>query len=490
MTASRLSFVSVSGVLAACLALPAQAQWSADPAVNLTVADRAGGQVQPKLVATGDGGFYVSWFGNGSDGYDVYLQRLSADGVEQWAHNGITLADRHESSTQDYGLAVDAAGDALVTFQYEDANDIAQIAASKVGADGTPLWGVPGVIISADSGNANSPRIAATSDGAAVVAWSASDGSIVLQKLDSSGAPLWGASGVVLAPPSGFFLLADLKASDDGTVIASWSAQLSFQDRELWTQKFAAADGAPVWGTDPLKVFDGDGGAMQFGYFPSFIDDSAGGAVFVWYTVNLAATVHAQHVMSDGSFAFAQNGLDVTTDTDSTHEEPAGAYDPASGDIYAIWRIADASTQSQIGINAQRIDVSGAAQFGATGKVLAAQSLTDQSQVGVLALPGGGALFSWVSDDFPNPMPAHVERLDKHGDSVWATAVVDIKTAATDTSRLAGALSANPFAAYVWEDGSDGEGAGVIKLQDIDFDGVLGPLAPADRIFADGFDGG
>jgi hypothetical protein len=491
MTASTLSILRMSGVLAmsgaVCLSLPARAQWSSDPSVNFTVADRAGGQVQPKLGPTADGGFYVSWFGNGGDGFDVYLQRLSADGIEQWPHNGILVADRNESSTEDYGLAVDADGNALLAFQYEVAG-VAQIGVSKVAADGTPLWGVPGVIVSTDASGAHSPRVAATSDGDAVVAWSGSDGSIVLQKLDGNGQPQWGDTGVVLDAPSGGFFLAGLHASDAGSVIAAWSAQLSAFDRELWTQKFAGIDGSALWGSAPVEVFDGSGGALQFGYFPDFVDDGAGGAVFVWYTVSLAGTVHAQHVLADGSPAFAQNGVDVTTDTLSSHEEPAGAFDPSTGDIYAVWRVTDAATQSQTGILAQRIDATGALAFGDTGKVLAPQSAIDQSQVDVLALPGGGALFSWVSDDFPDPMPAHVTRLDASGDAVWGAGVVDIKTAPTDTSRLAGALSARPFAAYVFEDGSGGAGEGVIKLQNIDFDGVLGLLAPDDTIFADGFE--
>lgn len=486
MAVSTQSYVRMAAVLAVFLALPAQAQWSSDPAVNFTVADRAGGQVQPKLVATIDGGFYVSWFDTGG-GFDVYLQRLSAAGVEQWPHNGILVADRSESSTQDYGLVIDAAGDALLAFQYE-VGGVAQIGVSKIGTDGTPLWGVPGIIVSDDAGAANSPRVAATSDGDTVVAWTSSDYAVVLQKLDGDGQPLWGATGVVVEPPSGAFLLADLRAADDGSVIAAWSAQLSAFDRELWVQKFAGADGAALWGSAPVQVFDGSGGALQFGYFPEFVEDGAGGAIFVWYSVNLAGTVHAQHVLANGSFAFAQNGVDVTTDTASSHVEPAGAYDADSGDIYAIWRITDAATQSQIGINAQRIDATGTLRYGDTGKILADQSGTDQGQVGAVALPGGGALFSWASADYPAPMPAHVTRLDINGAPLWPDATIDIKTAATDIARLAGALSTNPFAAYVWEDGTDGAGAGMIKLQNIDFDGVLGPLAPADTIFADGFE--
>lgn len=461
------------------------AQWSDDPAQNLVLADRPGGQVQPKLVATADGGFYVSWFDAGS-GYDVYLQRLSADGVEQWSHNGVRVADRGFTSTEDYGLAIDANGDALIAYRYEESG-IVQAAVNRIAPDGTLAWGATGIVVSADAGDVHSPSVAATSDGGVVVAWSASDGSIGLQKVDADGVALWG-DGVFVTPPAGFFLMADLHAADDGSVIASWAAWLSVQNRQYWTQKFAGADGAPLWGAEPVKVFDGSGGAMQFGYTPDFVPDGAGGAVFVWYTVSTAGSARAQHVLADGNAAFAQNGVLLATDAALTHTSPVGAYDPASGDIYAIWRVADALTQSQIGVRAQRVDPGGTRQWGDDGKVLVAQSTIDRSQLGVLAL-ADGALFSWASGSSPQPMPIQVTRLDAAGDAAWASQPVSIKTGATDTARLTGALASGPFAAWVWQDDADGGAGGAIKAQDIDFDGNLGPPGGTDTIFIDGFDG-
>ncbi|MHC4588699.1 MAG: hypothetical protein ACYTAQ_05015, partial [Planctomycetota bacterium] len=81
------------------------------------MSDRAGEQTQAKIHATSDGGAYISWFDNSSGGYDVYLQRLDAAGNEQWAHNGVLIADRTFSSTQDYDLDVDAADHALLAFR-------------------------------------------------------------------------------------------------------------------------------------------------------------------------------------------------------------------------------------------------------------------------------------------------------------------------------------------------------------------------------------
>ena len=83
--------------------------------VNLGVAARPNDQVQPKIRPNPDGGCYISWFDNDPSGhfpfgYDVFMQRLDAAGVPQWVAGGIRFADLGMSSTQDYGLDVDAPG--------------------------------------------------------------------------------------------------------------------------------------------------------------------------------------------------------------------------------------------------------------------------------------------------------------------------------------------------------------------------------------------
>jgi len=479
----RVSCLLLAGLL---VPMPALAQWSPDPSANLPIADRADGQVQPKIMSLPDGGFYVSWFDVGS-GYDVHLQRLSADGVEQWSHNGVQLADRAFSSTQDYGLDVDANGDAVLAYRQEVAG-IAQIAASRVDAGGTPSWGTPGVIVSNDAEDANSPRIGATGDGDVVVGWSAGDGTLKLQRLDADGAPVW-VSPVVLTPASGGYYLSDIHGSGDGGAIVSWVAFHSVMDRQLWVQKFDA-DGAPQWnGGTPVAVFDGTDGAIQFGDFPGFEPDGSGGAVFVWYTVSVAGTARAQHVLADGSLAFAQNGVVLSTDATQTHTAPAGAWDAANGDIYAAWRVADASTQSIIGLNAQRIDATGARQWGDTGKVLVAPGSTDVSAPVALAAAGSG-LFAWATGAWPSAMPIDVARVDAAGAHAWPTQTVAIKTGPTDSARLAGAIGGDgSFAAFVWQDGTQGVGEGDILGQAITLDGELGSGTPNDVIFVDGFDG-
>jgi hypothetical protein len=405
MTRFDSRFAAIAASFAVFFAIDANAQWSADPSMNLVIADGDNEQVQPKIVPTADGGFYVSWFDNSTGGYDVRLQRLDALGNELWPHNGILVADRNLSSTQDYGLAVDGEGNALLAYGLE-VSGVLQIAAQKVAPDGTPLWATDGLVVSADAGGANAPDIAALADASIAVAWSGSEGEIVIDKLDTDGNPLW-TPGVTVTGPN-LYALGGLAGDADGNVIASWIILDFSSPHAMFAQKFAAADGASLWGDDPVTVEDASDGSLQFGNFPPFIADGEGGAVFVWYTVGTLGNVHVQHVDASGTPLFAQNGVLASTDNSQNHFEPDGAYDPATGDIYAVWRETDPVTQGQIGVYAQRIDSTGARHWGDGGLVLVPLSTTDQTEVTALPVAGGGVIATWSSDGVPNPTTPRV----------------------------------------------------------------------------------
>lgn len=469
--------------LAACalLAGPALAQWSSDPAQNLVVADRSGEQAQPKLAATSDGGFYVSWFDNSDLGYDVYLQRLDAAGVEQWPHNGVLIADRAFSSTQDYGLSIDSDGNALLAFRFPDEKGINQVVAAKVSPEGTLLWDSPGVFVSSGPEEALSPRIVGIPSGESVVAWS-SNGALRAQKIDADGAPQWG-DGVTLSPSAGLFFIAHLGAAEDGNVIVSWQAQPTFQNRQYWAQKLASADGASLWAPDHVKVMDNSVGVMQLGNFPTFVEDGNGGAVFGWYHIaGIGGVVRVQHVLANGDLKFAQNGVTVSTDDSRSRYAPSTAYAAANDDIYIAWRETNVD-QNQVGIYAQRIDGSGARGFGDTGREVLSLSGVDKNQLTALAL-ADGMMLAWAEGTSPSPMPIRATRLDAAGDFVWPDDIVSVKTTATDGARLTGVIGAQGFAAFAWQDGS-GDNTD-IHAQNLRPDGQLG--IDDDTIFASDFE--
>src|ERR1700691_3253694 len=192
--AARLCIFLIAGI---ALTSTAWAQWPSNPALNLDLADGIGDQVQPKLLPSQNGGWYLSWFDNPAHGYGVYVQGLDPGGVPLAPHNGLRVANLGLSSTEDYGLSVDTAGNELVAFLDDREGSNVQVTAAKISPRGQMVWGKMGIQLTNDQNSNNNPKIAGTSDGDVVVGWS-SNSNVVLQKLDPNGVPLWG-SGVVLS---------------------------------------------------------------------------------------------------------------------------------------------------------------------------------------------------------------------------------------------------------------------------------------------------
>lgn len=495
MTSSVLRHASLASTLLGAIALfgptASQAQWSADAADNLIVADEYADQTQPKIVATADGGYYLSWFDDIDHGFGIHLQRLDAQGNEQWAHNGVLVAERNLGFTYDYGLAVDADGNAYIAFNCcENNSDAEHIAISKIAPDGSLSWGAAGLTVSAPASTERpyTAHVTTTSDDHVVVAWS-SDAGARVQKLDTDGAAQWAQDGLLLTPASGFMLLADLQPSQDGDVIVSWSNQAG-PTRILRAQKLASADGAILWGAGGVRVFGQ--GNLQAGYFPSFIADASGGGVFSDYdAVGVRFNARVQHLDASGAPLFDPNGVLATTDTLNDHVGTAATFDPASGDIYVIWQ--DERTenmQSYSGVSAQRIDSSGQRQWGDAGKVLAEPVVSTDgthsiSQLTALTVPGG-FLGGWTTGAIPAAdQPITVARVTADGSYAWDAQNVAVKTLRY-TGRTVGAIGADGSAVYAWQDGE--EGAATIRAQNLNPDGTLGN-AVSDRIFVDGFDG-
>jgi len=462
-----------------CGALSAAAQWSSDPAVNLAIADRSGDQVQAKIEPTSDGGCYISWFDNSTGGYDVYLQRLDADGVEQWPHNGVLIANRGFPSTQDYGLDVDPADNAILAFR-DDRFGPVQITASLVSPAGTLLWGANGVQASVTSDGA-APHVAATSDGYYVVGWSIGAG-FRLQKLDGSGTPQWPADGYLYQPTTGSYMISYLVGSDAGAVIALWVRPIGnfLSDKHLYTQKYDPNavelwDGDPgTPGTaDPVHVFDS--GSVQIGYFPTFLSDGAGGGVYGWYAINDPRDSYVQRVDASGTELFAHNGVSASLQANRYQLSAGLSFDPSTGETFLAWTESD-TAQSQWGLYAQRFSVSGVRQWGSNGLQILPLSGAQNLFANSLAY-AGGVTVSALSDSSAGTVLA--ARFDLSGTPQWSPSPFDACSVVSSKSRLSSALSTTGDALLVWGDGrNDG---GDIYGQNINLDGSLGLLpCPAD----------
>jgi hypothetical protein len=447
----------------------AQAQWSSDPAVNLSLGEGPGDQVQPKVKPLPDGSWYVSWFSNNPNdpppsGYDVHLQRLDPDGVEQFPHNGILIADLGNSSTQDYGLDADAEQNALLAFLDTREGPTQQVTAAKMSPCGEQLWGKLGVQLTDDTTFHGNPKIAATSDGNIVVAW-ISDSSTVLQKLDPDGQPLWG-SGVVLSETGANYSLADLKAAEDGSVIVSWIRDTGFSsDRWMLATKLDA-NGQYVWDAGSVRVFDG--GSLQLGAFPYFITDGNGGALFAWYSSRPSFQVFAQHISSDGQELFPHNGAVGSMDATRARISPSVSYRADTGETFLFWT-EENSLQSLTGVFGQKFDTAGQSQWGESGLEIVPLG-TDQQIFVQSVQSGSGALVFWLDEVSFGSATLGATYLD--GDGQIDCPLFPVSSVPSSKSRLAASIASSGLAAIAWQDSRSGDSD--IFIQNVNPDCSLG----------------
>jgi len=473
--------VAASICVVGASALPASAQWTDDPAVNSPIVTASGDQVQPKVVATADGGAYVSWFDNRSGGYDVYMQRLNALGEPQWTSDGVLIADRSFSSTQDYDLTIDGDGHAVVAFRDDRFGGIV-VTASRVAPDGTQVWGSTGVQPSLTGGFIGAIRVEATSDGNIAVGWYNGSAARVV-KLDADGNELWATD--IGSSPTGSFTVSDLIASDapmaSGQVVVLMTTIGTFiTPRHLYAQKLDS-NGDVMW---PAPVAIHTASSLQIGNFPGGVSDGSGGFLTTWYETG-SLDVRAQHVSAAGAVQFGAGGAQVSTDGSRSRVDPQLAHDASAGVTYVFWR-EQAANQSAIGIYGQKFDASGSRQWSDTG-FPAFESANETTQVQTLGHSAG------VQAYFVERLSPTSQRIlgvildeDAGGGMLAPGDVFDVSTVEAGVSRLASVRTAQNMAVLVWQDARNGSDD--LYAQNVNEDGSLGPVddAPVGDLNDDG----
>jgi hypothetical protein len=208
---------------------------------------------------------------------------------------------------------------------------------------------------------------------------------------------------------------------------------------------------------------------VQFGYFPTFITDGSGGAVFRWYSVS-PLQVFAQRILATGTEAFTHNGVAASTNTTRTRVSPDVAFNPATEEIYLSWQEMN-SLQSQFGVYGQKIDAGGTRQWTDTGAVIRPVGSTAMSQVSIEAY-GNGAMVFFVEELGIGNDRLFATLIDKNGTAVWSPAIITASSASSSKSRLETTLSTDGMALLTWSD--DRVGDDDVFVQNVHGDSSLG----------------
>jgi len=428
------------------------AQWSTDPASPQSL----GSGIQAQLAATSDGGVYVAWLSDGNN-YQVYLQRLNSSGEPQWDDNGMVVSNNDNATwiaVYHLNLAVDSEDNAIITTVDQRAGDTWEVYAYKIAPDGSMLWGVDGVALTASSESNMSPRLTVLPDNSVVVTWTHDNNSVLLQRISSTGALLWD-TGILIEDDDAIGVLSPKPiVTAEGDVLIQWIRQSGAYpwapDSELYLQKYDL-NGNSQW-INPLVVV----GPVQFpmgNWLQQSVADAENGSFSGWTEMSgNVQNAGVQHITGFGALSWT-GGVDLSTNSSNFRISPQLAVAEDTQALMAVWGEAN-GIQTQRGIYAQRLDNSGNRLWGSNGTAVV--PLNSDYVYLDLSIAGFGEdlITTYIQQlDYTNN-DIYAARLDANGDYVWTGETVAVTNSGNPKSDMM--IAKGPDCLFIaWtEDGS------------------------------------
>ncbi len=424
--------VSLGLVLASTAATAATAAPARDPAARGDLARRlarvprataahAGATARgaaptgAQSVPDGAGGMYVTW-PDGRDGTaDVYLQRFTGAGAVAagWPANGLPVCTKpgEQFST---GLVSDGANGVIVAWSdYRDGNVSGDEYAQRVSSAGTAMWTAGGRKLI--SGVILPPVLAPDGSGGLLAAWAeqgATDFDIRAVRLDGATGAVatgWGTSGVSVCSAAGDQTGPGITSDGAGGAIIAWQDLRGASDA-VYGQRLNGA-GVAQWTADGAQIDPGTGQPST----PAICGDGAGGAIITWLDT---FGVMGQRVNGAAAAQWGAAGVTVSpTPLGGSTFGNVLVADGLGGAIVA-WTNSSVTTDS---LYAQRVNGSGARQWGAAPVSLWTSTTTMLAELGEIVPDGTGGAFFVGDDDrlTPDYPDIYAQRVNASGSPQW-----------------------------------------------------------------------
>jgi len=454
-------------------------QWSTSPMINNQVTFMPGDQTQCYVATHPNGTTFISWFSAEAGGnYYPRIQLFDIEGNQQWANDGL-LVSNHPSMTwiTDYDMTVSSDGGCIIAFQdtRTGSNDAFIY---KISPSGEFLWGDDGIQLSNDSDFDADPKLLATDDGGAYVAWPKAvdngDSKVIVQRITASGQKSW-SSDLVLGETGFDFAWPQIVSDGSGgaivTLYKEWGPYWA-PNRNILAQRLDE-DGNAIWPTYALLF---TGGIIQSYVHQQAVADGAGGAWVCWFYEQTSGhlSTFVQHVDENATVGFPLGGFEATTNMATLSLEPAMCANESTHDVYLAWRETNLA-QSQYGLFGQRIDLAGSRLWGSNGKQFVPVGSQNPILINLSPL-GSGGVVSYIYNAASGTNGAvRSIRFDDAGSQVWTTSPVDVSSVASPKGKLDAGEFLSGQMVVAWADGRTGNSD--VFAQNVSEDGTLGPLS-------------
>ena len=259
-----------------------------------------GDQYDPVLIADGEGGAIFAWWDISTPDWNIFAQRLSADGKPMWNSNDeaeitpVPVCTAIGNQGAPVAVSDDNGGVFFVWSDYRNDPNVftrAQLYAQHITANGDALWAEEGILVCDLHVNQQQPDCIRDGHGGFIVTWwDERDifADIYAQRINANGEMLWHdedseseKSGVPVCTEGGVQRRPQLVPTDDAGAIVYWlDYREDFADTTedaIYAQRLDA-NGKPLWEMNGIPVCNAPNSQIT----PKAIPTSGNAAIVVW----------------------------------------------------------------------------------------------------------------------------------------------------------------------------------------------------------------
>jgi len=354
------------------------------------------------MVADGSGGVICVWQDprnttTSSSNNDIYGQRISATGTVLWTAGGIrmTVADNTVSSKTIPVIEVVNTTEAILVYGDNRLGNVDLYAQKILISTGATQWASEVSLHGAQANTQNNHALLADGSGGVFVVYqdprlATSNIDIYAQRIDNTGAMLWGASATAIANGANNQLTPQLVSDGAGGFVATWSdARVSSTDFNIYAQRVNSS-GVAQWTAGGELINNSANGQTN-----PLIIRSGSNYIISWSDNRVATTgdrnIYAQCINNSGALQWtpvggtAVEGIPIVT---ATGNQPSNVgsgavmLDDGTGSAVIIWEDARVSS-SALDLFAQKINTTGAVQWAANGVLICSATGNQNGPVAV-----------------------------------------------------------------------------------------------------------
>jgi hypothetical protein len=271
--------------------------WTAN---GVNICNQAAAQRGPKLVSDGSGGAFITWYDNRAGNYDIYTQRVGSAGAVQWTTNGVATCTMATDQLKPDICSDGAGGVIIVWYDYRSTTDF-NIYAQRQGPAGAIVWAVDGVVMNNNVAYAQiDPKIVSDGVGGAVMSWTdyrtGTTADIYAQRVNSTGAVQWTATGVIICTSAGDQIRSQLVSDGNSGAYITWEDHRNAGNSDIYAQRIAS-NAAINWAATGFAICTAANDQLT----PMIVSNGNLGAIVAW-----------QDYRSGNNFDIYETGFNTT----------------------------------------------------------------------------------------------------------------------------------------------------------------------------------